>query len=108
MKNKLDREFETDTYDVIGREVLDINGKVIKADDVCGEVGTGQIWFIKTGFNHTRKITGLIAVNDVGDSGDWLDVYADGELKIIANRNDENYIAKLMKEVFEMMKEETK
>lgn len=60
-------------------------GKEIKLHDVCRAVSTNEILIVVEAVNHHHKIKGLAVENRVTGAGDWLSIYPDGELEVIAN-----------------------
>lgn len=62
-------------------------GEEIKLHDICKSVSTNEILIVVEAVNHHHKIKGLAVENNVTGAGDWLSVYPDGELEVIANLN---------------------
>lgn len=62
-------------------------GVDIKLHDICRSVSTNEILIVVEAVNHHHKIKGLAVQNNVTGAGDWLSVYPDGELDVIANLN---------------------
>lgn len=60
-------------------------GVDIKLHDICRSVSTNEILIVVNAVNHFHKTKGLAVENDVTGAGDWLSVYPDGELEVIAN-----------------------
>ena len=62
-----------------------VTGEEIKVHDVCRATSTNEILIVVEAVNHHHKIKGLAAENTITGAGDWLSVYLDGELEVIAN-----------------------
>lgn len=62
-------------------------GEEIKLHDICRSVSTNEILIVVEAVNHHHKLKGLAVENNVTGAGDWLSVYPDGELEVIANLN---------------------
>lgn len=72
-------------------KIIDISksttGEEIKLHDICRSVSTNEILIVVEAVNHHHKIKGLAVENNVTGARDWLSVYPDGELEVIANLN---------------------
>lgn len=64
---------------------LSTTGEEVKLHDICKTSSTNEILIISEGFNHHHKTKGLVAENEVTGRKDWLSVYPDGELEVLAN-----------------------
>lgn len=62
-------------------------GEEIKLHDICRSVSTNEILIVVEAWNHYHKSKGLAVENKVTGARDWLSVYPDGELEVIANLN---------------------
>ncbi|WP_456086256.1 hypothetical protein [Ligilactobacillus animalis] len=61
-------------------EVRDVFGHVIHEYDVCKAMATGEVMLVIKGSDGK-----LIVRNNIIGLSDYLDVYPDGELKILGN-----------------------
>ncbi|WP_040536806.1 hypothetical protein [Schleiferilactobacillus shenzhenensis] len=64
--------------------VKDVTGKVIKKHDVVVNDFTHEVMLIVESSN-SYGVHGLAVKNNIAGIGDWLDVYPDGELRIVGN-----------------------
>ncbi|WP_336663256.1 hypothetical protein [Kurthia gibsonii] len=62
-------------------------GEEIKLHDICRSVSTNEILIVVKAVNHHHKLKGLAVENKVTGASDWLSIYPDGELEVIANLN---------------------
>lgn len=70
--------------------VLDINDKVIKLNDVLRDVETGEMYLVKEAHNDERS-NGLVATNEVNGRQDWLDVFPDDTFVVVGNMETVSY-----------------
>ena len=70
--------------------VLDINDKVIKLNDVLRDVETGEMYLVKEAHNDERS-NGLAATNEVNGRQDWLDVFPDDTFAVVGNMETVSY-----------------
>ena len=73
-----------DEYKVL-ESIKNTKGEDIKLHDVCRSVSTNEILIVVEAVNHHHKLRGLAVENEVTGAGDWLSVYPDGELEVLAN-----------------------
>lgn len=61
-------------------EVRDVFGHVIREYDVCEAVATSEVMIVIKGYDGK-----LVVRNNIIGLSDYLDVYPDGELKVLGN-----------------------
>ena len=64
--------------------VKDAAGKIVKNNDVVVNESTHEVMLVVESYN-VLGVHGLAVVNQIADIHDWLDIYLDGELRIVGN-----------------------